>query len=70
MPEIVIPTNPLTLLDNPELWSTQVTAILVCLRSRSAINRKHSKAACLLFDVLQLEAQRRGTPQVEPPYAA
>ena len=64
------PENPLTLLSDSQLLDVQLTVALLCLRTKSAVRAKHSTKACSLLTILQLEGDRRGIPNKQPPYRA
>ena len=62
--------NPLRLLTDQQLLDTQLSVALQCLRSRSSVRKKHSEKTCVLWQILNLEGDRRGIQNKQPPYTA
>jgi len=62
--------NPLSLLDDEELWNTQLMLALACARSHSSLTRKRRQFFCLLQQVLKVESDLRGVPAPSAPYHA
>lgn len=63
-------TNPLSQLTDQQLFDTQLTLILLCQRSKSALRQRHRTFVCGLTSILQLEADNRGKPSPQWPYKA
>jgi hypothetical protein len=65
-----VPDNPLTLLNDVQLFDTSLAIALACGRSKGVLRKPHRPTICFLFFVLQQEHNRRGTVGPTPPYHA
>jgi len=68
-PPIPLP-NPLENLGDVELFKTQLTLALACGRAKASLRQKHRQHICFLFEVLKLEADKRGKPTPRAPFVA
>ena len=62
--------NPLELLDDNQLYQTQLALDLACGRAKSVLRRKHRVTLCFLGTALGAEADRRGKSSPTPPFSA
>ena len=62
--------NPLDLLTNDQLFSTQIALDLACGRAKSVLRNKHRTHLCFLATVLDVEANNRDQPKPVPPFSA
>jgi hypothetical protein len=62
--------DPLSLLNDSDLYDTQLILALACGRAHTILRKQHRDRLCFLFTLLNLEAGNRGTPVPSPPYHA
>lgn len=68
--DVDVAADPLAMLSDQQLFDTQLSLALACGRSRSALRDKHKAKLCFLFQVLVVEANKRGKQSPRPPYSA